>query len=454
MNNMKFKIYTRYKDSSIQWIGKIPEGWEVRKLSRFLYFQEGPGLRNWQFTDKGMKVLTVSNITPSGINWSKNELFISEEEYRMAYKHFSLEKNDLVFASSGITMDNISDKVSKVKENDLPAILNTSTIRIHPKRKGLMQKYFYWFLRSDVYGINMALLMTGSCQFNFGPSHLSQTFFILPTKQDQIAIANFLDKETAQIDALIEKDKRLIGLLKEKRAALINHVVTKGLDPNAKMKDSGIQWIGEIPEGWEVKRLKFLTSKINSGVTPKGGAEVYTEEGIPLLRSQNIHFEGLKLEDVAYISEEIHKTMLNSVVKNQDVLINITGASIGRCTYIDGEFEKANVNQHVCIIRPKKIDYKYLTYFLRSKHGQDQVFSIQIGSSREGLNFEQLGNFAVPFTLISVQIAITSYLDKETAKIDKTIQKIQKKIELLEEYKKSLIHHTVTGKIDVRGLEY
>lgn len=429
-NNMKFKPYPEYKDSGIKWIGEIPDVWEVYKIKHLTENLDGKRI---PISAEEREEGKIPYYGATGVlDYVKD--FIFNEELLLVGEDgapFFEPFKDVAYIIDGKSWVNNHAHVLRV-------IGNNSI------------KWLCHYLNVYDYGT----VIKGSTRDKLNQDQLSNMFVTKPSIEVQAAIANFLDKKTAEINELIEKDKKLIELLKEKRAALINHAVTKGLNLNAKLKDSGINWIGEIPEGWKVRRLKFLTSKTNSGVTPRGGAEVYTEEGIPLLRSQNIHFEGLKLEDVAYVSEEIHKTMLNSVVKNQDVLINITGASIGRCTCVDGEFEKANVNQHVCIIRPKKIDYKYLTYFLRSKHGQDQVFSIQMGSSREGLNFEQLGNFAVPFTPISIQIAIASYLDKETAKMDKTIQKIEQKIKLLEEYKKSLIHHTVTGKIDVRRLEY
>ena len=150
--------------------------------------------------------------------------------------------------------------------------------------------------------------------------------------------------------------------------------------------------------------------------------------------------------------QEIFKTMLNTATKKHDVLLNITGASIGRCTFIEAEFEKGNVNQHVCIIRllHKKLFYKYLNYFLMSSLGQDQILSVEMGTSREGLTFEQIGNLRLPLPSLTEQIQIAKYLENETSKIDSVIERIQHRIMLLEEYKKSLINSVVTGKIDVR----
>lgn len=131
-------------------------------------------------------------------------------------------------------------------------------------------------------------------------------------------------------------------------------------------KDSGVQWLGEIPGHWECTRLKYLTSKIGSGSTPTGGSEVYQDSGVLFLRSQNIYNYGLKLEDVAYISEEIHEEMKGTHVKSGDILYNITGGSIGRCCLAPKSLGKANVNQHVSIVRPSNIENNYLLYCLQS----------------------------------------------------------------------------------------
>ena len=140
-------------------------------------------------------------------------------------------------------------------------------------------------------------------------------------------------------------------MLKEKRTALVSRAVTKGLDPDVPMKDSGVEWLGEIPAHWYVKRLKHLAGKIGSGKTPRGGAEGYINDGIMLIRSQNVHFGGLHLTDVVYIDTATDSGMAGSRVREGDVLLNITGASLGRCCVARLEGSDANVNQHVCIIR-------------------------------------------------------------------------------------------------------
>jgi type I restriction enzyme S subunit len=240
-------------------------------------------------------------------------------------------------------------------------------------------------------------------------------------------------------------------LLKEQRTGIINKAVTKGINPGAKMKPSGIEWIGEIPDGWEVWKLKFLTGKIGSGVTPLGGSQVYKTEGVAFFRSQNIYNDKFELSGISFIDEETHQSMKNSQIEDGDVLLNITGASIGRCFFYSGEFQEANVNQHVCIIRPNlRVLVHFLHSVLISEIGQNQIFSKQSGSNREGLNFEQLRNFSIPLPPPNEQRDIIDIIKSETLKIDTLISKYQKQIDLMQEYRTSLISQAVTGKIDVR----
>ena len=274
----------------------------------------------------------------------------------------------------------------------------------------------------------------------------------IPPLPEQKTIAGFLDRETAKIDSLVAKKERLIELLQEKRTALISRAVTKGLNPKVPMKDSGVEWLGEMPAHWEMKRLKHLTGKIGSGKTPKGGAEGYVENGIMLIRSQNVHFGGLRLTDVAYIDAATDNDMSASRVRDGDVLLNITGASLGRCCVARLKGSDANVNQHVCIIRPdpQRDDPSFLTYSLESQCLQDQIFNNENGVSRDALNFEQLGGLILAMPAIVEQVDIISYLQQETSKIHALVKKIREAIDRLKEFRAALISAAVTGRIDVR----
>ena len=200
---------------------------------------------------------------------------------------------------------------------------------------------------------------------------------------------------------------------------------------------------------WPVDRVKDHASKIGSGVTPTGGAAAYLDTGVPLLRSQNVHFDGLRLDDVAYIGEDTHDEMGGSKLRPRDVLLNITGASIGRCAYVPEDFGEGNVNQHVCIIRPAaKLNHKFLTYCLSAPWGQDQVFAGFTGASRQGLGQRDLGEIQVPLPPLPEQQRIATYLDASCAAIDAAVSAKRRQLDTLEALRKSIIQRAVTFGIE------
>lgn len=192
-------------------------------------------------------------------------------------------------------------------------------------------------------------------------------------------------------------------------------------------------------------RVKDFTTKVGSGITPRGGAEVYQDHGIPLFRSQNVTNDGFLLDDVAYISGEIDESMSGTRVKPNDVLLNITGASIGRCYYTPTYFERGNVNQHVCIIRPtKKVIAPYLYYNLISDNGQRQIDLTQTGSNREGLTKENICNFEFEIPSLDTQRRIVSYLDSHVSSIDKRVSLLTTKRDHYLRLKTAIINRAVT----------
>ena len=193
-------------------------------------------------------------------------------------------------------------------------------------------------------------------------------------------------------------------------------------------------------------RIKDYTTKVGSGVTPRGGAETYLYEGIPLFRSQNVTNDGFLMDDIAFISEEVDESMKGTRVKPGDVLLNITGASIGRCFYTSDDFERGNVNQHVCIIRPKKnkVMSRYLYYCIISDMGQQQIDLTQTGANREGLAVEDIKGFSFDIPSLSRQQRIVDYLDENLARINSRIDVLGKQHDAYVRLKKSIIHQAVT----------
>lgn len=214
------------KDSGVEWLGELPAHWVCTKLGRLAFMQEGPGLRNWQFTDHGTRVICVTNITENGINFDKFEKFISEKEYFSLYRHFTVRSGDLLLSSSGNSWGKVAEYTGVE-----PVILNTSTIRLNelaPLR--LTREFLRWFLESKTCREQLDVAMTGACQPNFGPTHLNDVIAACPPIHEQIAISSYLDIKVSEFRGLIRVALEMVDTLKERRSALISAAVTGKID--------------------------------------------------------------------------------------------------------------------------------------------------------------------------------------------------------------------------------
>lgn len=365
-------------------------------------------------------------------------------KYASSYNTF--EDGDIVLAKVTPCFENGNIAVAQNLEGG-KGFGSSELFVIRPKT--VNRKFLFYYFQSSAFKQDGEASMTGAGGLKrVSPDLLRQHHLPCPDNETQRLIAGYLDRETARIDALVAEKEKMLVLLEEKRAALISRAVTRGLDPTAPLKPSGLDWLGDIPAHWEVWKLKYVVEKIGSGITPRGGAESYQSEGVPLFRSQNIHFDGLRMDDIVYVDAETHESMSNSKVFEGDVLINITGASIGRCFYIESLQGEANVNQHVCIVRPApKIETKFLYFSLRSDVGQQQIDLSQSGSGREGLNFESLGNFSIVIPPLSEQLAIIQRLEMADNRSTELLNEIRNSIERLKERRAAVITAAVTGQI-------
>jgi type I restriction enzyme S subunit len=452
---MAFKRYEKYKDSGVEWIGEIPEHWFRLPLKELAAndknsFVDGPfgsDLKNEEYQDAGVPLIQLNNILP-GSHILQNLKYISEDKAMTLSRH-SIYPNDIVIAK----MAEPVARAALVSDEYKKYVIVADCVRLKPNRGKCDERFLVYAINSPYVRWQAETVATGITRLRINLSGARNLWVYLPSNEEQQSITYFLNKKTAEIDSLVSDKEKLIKLLQEKRRAIISEAVTKGLDKNVPMKDSGVEWIGEIPEHWEVKSVKHITSYIGSGKTPRGGGEVYSQEGVLFIRSQNVHNEGLRLDDVVFISEELDKEMLNTRVRPDDILLNITGASIGRTSLVPKYFNKSNVNQHVCIIRPikMKIVPSLLHKILCSEYFQNQISFLQNGVSREGLNFNQIANIVViiPKSLEEQQ-QIDNYIENSVNTIDILIANVFSQIIKLKEYRQSLISEAVTGKIDVR----
>lgn len=362
------------------------------------------------------------------------------------YKKLALRSGDIILEKSGGGEKQLVGRTA-LFDGAKPSITSNFLARCRPISS--MEPAYINYLLLAIYNVHGTF---PHIKQSIGIQNLDLVSFLnvrinIPPIDTQRRIAQFLDEKTARIDVLIEKKQELLEQLAEKRQAFITQAVTKGLKPEASMKPSNIEWLDEIPAHWELRRLKFGTTKIGSGITPRGGASVYVNSGVILLRSQNVHFENLALGDVVFIDDDIDKEMSETRVFFGDVLLNITGASIGRCCVFDQANTRANVNQHVCIIRPANFVADFVAMFLASSVGQLQIDISQNGASREGLNFGDLGNFIVPTPPFAEQADIAKTMRLQVDAIGEQSLRVSQSISILEEYRNAVIMAAVTGQI-------
>lgn len=396
------------------WLGQFPSHWEVLRIKNL--FQE---MENRSETGSE-ELLSVSHYT--GVTLKRESLeneddHLTNAESLVGYK--LVEKQDLVI--NIMLAWNGSLGISQFNGITSPAYC---VYRIKGENNS---EYFGYLFSTARFKAEFRRNSTGiiDSRLRLYSDKFFSIFSVVPPKEEQDEMVEHIKTQEEKIKQFIQKKKRFIELLTEQRQSIINDK----LQINA-----------------ELKRLKFCVTKVGSGVTPRGGAEVYQDEGIIFLRSQNIHNDGLRLDNVSYISEEINADMKGSEVQFNDVLINVTGASIGRCFVFD-KTEAANVNQHVCIVRPIQsiITPEFLMMQIQSEKIQTIINMVE-GASREGLTNTDIKNFYLFVPSIEEQKSIITEIKTETQTIDIAVTKAEREIELIREYKEAMISEAVMGK--------
>ena len=423
--------YTNIKSSNVEWLGDIPSHWEIKRGKNCLTLLSRPVLDD----DDIITCFRDGEVT---LRKNRREEGFTNALLEIGYQ--GVNAGDLVVHGMDGFAGAIGISDSRGKASPVLNVMDS------PNCKRFLMYYLRSLANKEVFLSLSTGIRVRSCDLRW--NKLAVLPFILPPLPEQTAIAAYLDEKCRTIDEIIAEAKASIEEYKAWKSSVIFEAVTKGLDPHAEMKDSGVEWIGKVPRHWKMTKTKFCSSKIGSGKTPRGGAEIYADSGVMILRSQNIYNTGLMLDNVSYISEEIDNEMANSRVFEDDILLNITGGSIGRCCIYPANFPHANVNQHVCIIRVIKdiMIPKLMLYIWMSDVGQKSIDICQTGANREGMNFEQIGNTIIPMMAYTEQQAIVNYLDEKCAAIDGIIAEKEDLIADMEAYKKSLVFETVTGK--------
>ncbi|WP_199194995.1 MULTISPECIES: restriction endonuclease subunit S [Pirellulaceae] len=401
------------------------------------------------FHDEGIPLIRVSGmggrfVSLDGCN------YLSQEKVERQWNHFRVNQGDLLISASASM-----GTVSEVDDASVGSVPYTGLIRLWPKPGGCISDFIRALVVSDLFGKQIDVLKAGATIQHFGPTHLRQIVVAVPPLEEQKAIAKFLDAETSKIDALVAEQRRLIELLAEKRQAVISHAVTKGLDPNVRMKPSGIEWLGDVPEHWEVtllKRIAIVRTGVAKGKDHSGKETIE----VPYLRVANVQDGFFDLTQVAKIEILEHELERYRLAAG-DVLMNEGGDfdKLGRGHVWEGQIDPCITQNHVFAVRPTGVTAHWLNRITSSEYAQFYFMT----RSKQSTNLASISStnlMKLPVVLPpeSEQFEILDFIDKSTKQFDSLLAEAEQAITLLQERRTALISAAVTGKIDVRARQY
>ncbi|WP_270504007.1 restriction endonuclease subunit S [Ligilactobacillus salivarius] len=420
------------KDSGIEWIGEIPEKWEVTPL--YMCFTERRN-KNRLGKEKNLLSLSYGHIVQKNIEAKGGLLPESFTTYNI------IEPGDIIIRPTDLQNDKRSLRTGLSNEH---GIITSAYIDLKPL-KNVNSNYYHYLLHS--YDIQKVFYNMGNgVRQGLNYSEFSKLRVLAPESIEQQQIANFLDRKTTEIDELIDKINIEIDTLKQYQSSVITQAVTKGLDPNVQMKDSGIEWIGEIPETWKTIKIKYLVDKLERGTAPK-----YTELYETQVVNQATFSKGFfDKSNMRYST--IPASQSRGLLQYQDVLVASTGGGVlGKVHYFT-EHEEFVADSHVTIVRfiAQKLIPKFGYYYLSTLYDVFNNVMAQGSTNQIELKRDTFANSFIPFPRIEEQRVIVDYLDQKVTQIQKLINSKQQQINQLTEYKNSLIFEYVTGKKQVK----
>lgn len=451
---MKFAAYSHYKPSPISWLDQMPKHWDAASL-RWMSRRYSGGT-----PDKGNEAYWEDGAIPWINSGAVNDGYVVEPSALITREAFAnssakwIPKDALVMALAGQ-----GKTKGMVAQLGIKTTCNQSMAAIIPDHR-FAPRYLYWWLIANYQNIrNMA---GGEARDGLNLDMLGSIPCPVPPVPEQQTIARFLDAQTSRIDTLVAKKRQLIAKLKEKRNAMIARTVTRGLppeaakaaglEPNPEMKYSGVDWLGDIPTHWNVKRIKEVSQLVG-----RIGYRGYTTEdlvpeaeGAISMSPSNMADGVVGLSKCTWLSWDKYYESPEIIVEPGDVIMVKTGSTFGKTAVVGSVPIPMTINPQLMIFKSVTCSKKFLFYYLYSKVIQDLIPLQNTGSTIPTMTQESIGRLYFPQPLIPEQLAITAYLDEESAKLDALSEKVEQVIARLTEYRQALITSAVTGKIDVR----
>ena len=442
---MSFPRYPAYKESGVEWLGEVPQHWSVMRLGQIGRLSKGNGGTKQDETAWGVPCVRYGDLYTTHNHFIRETRSFVSEEGALAYT--PIQYGDVLLAASGETLEEIGKSAVNLMQRSAccggDVIVLRPTVDVNPV-------FFGYALDCPEAQAQKAGMGRGFTVVHIYSAQLKSLAIGIPPLLEQAAIATFLDRETAKIDALVTEYRTLIELLKEKRQAVISHAVTKGLDPTVPMKDSGVEWLGEVPEHWRVATIRRLSSAVKTGGTPSEyPAREETTEGVPWYTPGDFNGNSIRLATAAkQLPAQAVEGGEATLFPKGSVLVVCIGATLGKVGFID---RVSSANQQINAILPAPdIQGDFLAYSLAVK---GDVMRLLSNASTIGImNQEKTKEIWIAASPIKEQIAIVEVLDAKTGELDALVSEAEQAISLLQERRTALISAAVTGKIDVRGL--
>lgn len=445
-----YLAYTEYKDSGVEWLGKIPLHWNAAGLTKYLSSLVDYRGKTPEKTKDGVFLVTAKNIKNGVIDYSLSQEFVGEEQYDEIMRRGKPEIGDVL-----LTTEAPLGEVANV--DNVGIALAQRVIKMQGK-KGILDNYFlkYWIMSAG-FQQNLSSLCTGSTALGIKASKLCLLRVVLPSVEEQRSIARFLDYKTAQIDALIAKKEALLEKLAEKRTALISQAVTKGCDPTVPMKDSGIEWLGEIPSHWGIFRLRFIVQKIEQGWSPVCDNRQAEPEQWGVLKVGCVNGEKFDENENKALPEELNPRT-EYEIHDGDILMSRSNTKelVGSVAIAKEPRTKLLLCDLLYrLIANESINKDYLVRLLRSSIARFQYERGSRGTSgsMQKISHETIKNLILPIPTRYEQKLICQYLNEVLSELDDTEKTVKEAINKFKEYRTVLITNAVTGKIDVRDIK-
>lgn len=429
----------KMKDSGIEWIGEIPEGWEITRLKYLADFE--PTCDTSYLTDESKITYTPMECVKNGGFENRSALYGNLSHTLTPFQNgdIAMAKVTPCFENGNIAiMDNLFSGFG----------LGSSELFIF-RPKSISIRYFFYWLQNKAFVARACSTMTGTGGLKrISPSFIRNCPVHCPSTDEQTMISDYLDAKCSEIDDLLTSVRSSIEEYKKLKQAVITQAVTKGVRGEREMKDSGVEWIGEIPKEWGRTKIKMIASFFNGDRTSRyPQPSDFVDAGVAFLTSRNIDSDEVDLSETKYITDDKYKSLSGAKIQIDDIIFCLRG-SVGKCA-INRTLSRGTVASSLATIRSKDIYPKYLLYFLLSNIASTQTTIFMNGTCAANLSAENVGNYYIALPISAEQKEIADYLDAKCAEIDKLIAKKEQLVKELESYKKSLIYEVVTGKREV-----